>query len=46
MGVSAIGRKRIEARKSYQLREPQIPYGDHLGAKKSEIGSENAYDWN
>jgi hypothetical protein len=31
MGVSAIGRKRIEARKSYQLREPQIPYGEPFG---------------
>ncbi|MBC2717676.1 MAG: transposase [Desulfobacteraceae bacterium] len=45
MGVSAQGRKSIEAGESYQLRETQIPYGDHFGAKKSEIEPENAYAW-
>jgi len=46
MGITAIDRKRIETGESYQLREPQIPYGDHLGAEKSHIGLENTYLWN
>ena len=45
MGVLAIGRKSIEARESYQLREPPIPYGDHFGVKKREIGPENTFVW-
>ncbi len=45
MGALAIGRKSIEVGESNQLRESQIPYGDHLEGKKSEIGPENAYVW-
>lgn len=45
MGVLALGRKPIETGESYQLREPQIPYGDHFGAKKVEIEPENAFIW-
>ena len=45
MGVLALGRKPIEKGGSYQLREGQIPYGDHFGAKKVEIEPENAYIW-
>ena len=45
MGATAMGRKCIEAGGLYKLRETQIPYNDDYGAKKSEIGSENAYDW-
>ena len=46
MGAQAIGRKRTEAGESYQLREPGVLYRSHLGAKKSDIGSENIYFWN
>lgn len=45
MGAMAVRRKSIEAEDSYQLREAQSPYIDHFGAKKSEIGVENAYVW-
>ena len=45
MGVMARGRTRIEAGESFQLQEAQIPYFDHFGGKKSEIGAENAYVW-
>ncbi len=43
MGALALGRKPVEKGESYQLREAQIPYGDHFGAKKLEIEHENAY---
>ena len=46
MGVLAIGRKSIKAGESYQLRETSIPYGDHFGGKKGDIGPENTYFWN
>jgi len=45
MGVLAIGRKGIEGGESYQLREPAIAYGAHLGGKKSDMASENTYFW-
>jgi hypothetical protein len=43
MGLKAIGRRRIEAGKSFRLREPRISYGDDSGAKKSDMGQDNAY---
>ena len=45
MGIFAVGRKSIGTGDSYQLREPSIPYGAHLGAKKCDIGPENTYFW-
>ena len=39
----------IEARESYQLRGPCIPYGAHFGAKKGDIGPgtyHSLYFWN
>jgi len=45
MGALAIGRKRVGAGESFQLREPAIPYGVHFGAEKCDIGSENTYFW-
>jgi putative transposase len=41
----ALGWKFIETGESHQLRESQVPYGDHFGAKKVEIAVENAYKW-
>ncbi len=45
MGTLAMGRKRILAGESYQLREDQNPYGDLLGVKKGGIEPENAFSW-
>lgn len=45
MGALAIGRKNIEAKGAYQLRELQLPYVDDFGAKKSEMGLKYAYFW-
>ena len=45
MEIFAVGRKSIGIGDSYQLREPSIPYGAHLGAKKCDIGPENTYFW-
>jgi putative transposase len=45
MGALAIGRKNIATGKSFQLREPAVPYGAHLGGKKSNIGPGNTYFW-
>ncbi len=46
MGVLAIGRKSIAAGEAYQLREPPVPYGNHFGVKKGDIGPKNTYFWN
>lgn len=45
MGVLAIGRKSTGVGESYQLREPDVPYAAHFGAKKSNIEHENMYIW-
>jgi putative transposase len=45
MGGMAVGRKRMETGKSFQLRETQTPYIDHFGAKKNEIDPLNDYVW-
>ena len=38
LGALALERKRIGAGEAYQLREPSIPYSDHFGGKKGNIG--------
>ncbi|RJQ78550.1 MAG: transposase [Desulfobacteraceae bacterium] len=45
MGVMAKGRKNVESGESYQLREPQIPYGNFFEAQKSAIDTENTCFW-
>lgn len=45
MGGLALGRKKVDAGKSFQLREEQSPYGDDFGVKKAEITHGNAYFW-
>ena len=45
MGALAIGRKSTGDGESYELREPTVPYGAHLGGKKRDIGSENTHFW-
>jgi putative transposase len=45
MGALARGRKNIGVGESFQLREPAVPYGAHLGPEKCNIGLENTYFW-
>jgi len=45
MGGMAVGRRRLEAGESFELRETQNPYFDHFGVKKSKIEPINAYAW-
>jgi len=40
------GRRVKEIGEGYQLREPSVPYGDHFGAEKDDIGPKNTYFWN
>jgi hypothetical protein len=46
LGFRAKGRKVIEARKGYQVREGSAPYNASLGTEKEDIASENSYPWN
>jgi putative transposase len=46
LGALALGRKKIEAGESYQLREPSAEYNVNFRVKKDDIGPENAYFWN
>ncbi len=41
LGGLAQGRKVKEIGEGYQLREPSVPYGDHFGVEKDDIGSKN-----
>jgi len=45
MGGMALGRKVLETGESFQLKEGQYPYIAHFGAKKIDIGAQNAYFW-
>jgi hypothetical protein len=45
MGVPAIGRKIVAGDESYQIREPNISYGNHFDGQKSEIDLKNTYYW-
>jgi len=45
MGVLARGRKSMEVRDSYQLREPPAPYRALFGGKKDDIGPDNTWLW-
>ena len=38
LGGLAKGRKVKEIGEGYQLREPSVPYGDHFGVEKDDIG--------
>ncbi len=46
LGGLARGRKVKQIGEGYQLQEPSIPYGDHFGVEKGDIGPENTYFWN
>ena len=43
---SVSGRKVRQSGEAYELREPAIHYGTHLGAKKDDIEPQNTYFWN
>ena len=43
--ISIIGRKKIGAGDSYQLREPAAPYSVHFECKKDDIGPKNTWLW-
>jgi len=43
---SVSGRKVRQSGEAYELREPAIPYGTNLGAKKDDIEPQNTYFWN
>jgi hypothetical protein len=45
MGALARGRKNIGVGESFQLREPAVPYGAHLGPEKCNLGLENTFFW-
>ena len=46
LGFRAKGREVIEGGEGYQVREESAPYNALFGAKKGDIGPENAYFWN
>jgi hypothetical protein len=43
LGGLARGRKVKKIGEGYQLREPSVPYGNHFGDEKGDIGPENTY---
>ncbi len=45
LGVLAKGRKTIETKEGYQLREPSALYGSHSKVKNEDIGTDNTYYW-
>ncbi len=46
LGGLARGIKVKKIGEGYQLREPSVPYGNHFGDEKDDIGPENTYFWN
>lgn len=43
LGIHAQRRKVSETESAYQLREPSVPYGNHFGVEKDDIGPKNTY---
>ncbi len=46
LGILAKGRKAMETKDGYQLREPSVFYGSHSKGKNVDIGVDNTYYWN
>ena len=46
LDILGKGRRVKEIVQGYQLREPSVPYGDHFGVQKDDMGSKNTYLWN
>ena len=45
LGFRAKGRKIIEAKKGYQVREAPAHYNGFFGVENEDIGPKNAYFW-
>ncbi len=45
LGIKAKGRKIVGSKKSYELREPAVPYGDNFTLEKGLSRLQNTYYW-
>jgi len=45
LGIRAKGRKIVGSKKSYELREPAIPYGANLTPENGLLRLQNTYNW-
>jgi hypothetical protein len=45
LGIKAMGREVIEADGSYELREPETPYGVDFGPENDDLRQENEFYW-
>jgi len=45
LGVRAKGRKIVDSKEEFQLREDTSPYNVDLDPKKGNIGHKNTYKW-
>jgi putative transposase len=46
LGIKAKGRKIVESNKSYELREPAVPYGANFTPESGLLKLKNTYNWN
>jgi putative transposase len=46
LGIKAKGRKIVVSNKSYELREPGVPYGGNFTPKNGLLRLQNSYFWN
>ena len=45
LGIRAKGRKIVGSERSYELREPGVPYGANLTPKNGPLRLQNTYFW-
>ncbi len=45
LGIKVKGRKIVGSNKSYELREPAVPYGANFTSKNGLLRSQNTYYW-
>ncbi|MFC1532747.1 hypothetical protein ACFL7M_05215 [Thermodesulfobacteriota bacterium] len=45
LGIRAKGRKVVGSNKSYELREPAVPYGDNFTPENGLLRLQNSYFW-
>jgi hypothetical protein len=46
LGIKAKGRKIVGSEKSYELREPGVPYGANFTPENGLLRHQNTYFWN
>jgi putative transposase len=46
LGIKAKGRKIVGSNKSYELREPEVPYGGNSTPENGLLRLQNTYFWN